>query len=53
MAALKSEVRAYIVQMVACSDSPSQVIESIQKEFGMQPVRRNRVQSDVSHSQCR
>jgi hypothetical protein len=44
MAALKSEVKAYIVQMVACYDSPTQVMEAVQKEFGI-AITRQQVES--------
>lgn len=35
MAALRSEVKAFIVQALACFDTPSQVAESVKKEFGI------------------
>jgi hypothetical protein len=35
MAALKPDVKAFIVQMLACFDSPSQLVEAVQKEFGI------------------
>ncbi|EPJ0509274.1 MULTISPECIES: DUF2280 domain-containing protein [Klebsiella] len=35
MAALKPEVKAAIVQMLACYDSLSIVVESIQKDYGL------------------
>ena len=40
MAALKPEVRAFIVQELACFDTPSQVVESVQKEFKVQVTRQ-------------
>lgn len=36
MAALKPEVKAAIVQMLACYDSLSMVVEAIQKDYGVQ-----------------
>ena len=44
MAALKSEVKAYIVQSLACFDTPSQVVEAVQKEFRLS-VTRQQVES--------
>lgn len=35
MAALKPEVKAFIIQQLACFDSLSVVVESVQKEFGI------------------
>lgn len=40
MAALKPEVRAFIVQELACFDTPSQIVESVQKEFNVQVTRQ-------------
>ncbi|NPE52397.1 DUF2280 domain-containing protein [Dickeya dadantii] len=40
MASLKNEVKAYIVQQLACFDTPSQIVESVQKEFGLQITRQ-------------
>ncbi|WP_336872631.1 DUF2280 domain-containing protein [Pseudomonas juntendi] len=42
MAALRSEVKAFIVQALACFDTPSQVVEAVKKEFSV----------DVSRQQC-
>lgn len=44
MAALKGEVKAFIVQSLACFDTPSQVVESVKKEFGM-AIPRQQVES--------
>ena len=46
MAALKPEIKAFIVQSVACFDSPSQVVESVLKEFGIQITRQQVEQND-------
>jgi hypothetical protein len=46
MAALKPEVKAFIVQSVACFDTPSQVVESVLKEFGIQITRQQVEQND-------
>ena len=35
MAALKSEVKSFIVQALACFDTPSQVAEAVKTEFGV------------------
>ena len=40
MAALSSEVKAFIVQALACFDTPSQVAEAVQKEFGITVTRQ-------------
>ena len=40
MAALKPAVKAYIIQMLACYDTPSQVVEAGQKDFGIAITRQ-------------
>lgn len=40
MAALRSEVKAFIVQALACFDTPSQVAEQVKKEFGIEISRQ-------------
>lgn len=44
MAALKGELKAFIVQSLACFDTPSQVVESVKKEFGLS-ITRQQVES--------
>nr|DAE54884.1 MAG TPA: protein of unknown function DUF2280 [Caudoviricetes sp.] len=44
MAALKGEVKAFIVQSLACFDTPSQVVEAVKKEFGLS-ITRQQVES--------
>lgn len=44
MAALKNDVKAYIVQSLACFDSPSQVAESVKVEFKL-VVSRQQVEA--------
>jgi hypothetical protein len=44
MAALKNEVKSFIVQALACFDTPSQVVESVKSEFG-QVLTRQQVES--------
>lgn len=44
MAALKPDVKAFIVQALACFDTPSQVVESVHKEFGI-AITRQQVES--------
>ena len=44
MAALKGEIKAFIVQSLACFDTPSQVVESVKKEFGLS-ITRQQVES--------
>lgn len=40
MAALSNDVKAFIVQALACFDTPSQVADSVQKEFGIEVTRQ-------------
>ena len=40
MATLRSEVKAFIVQALACFDTPSQVVEAVKKEFGLDVSRQ-------------
>ena len=40
MAALRSEVKAFIVQALACFDTPSQVVEAVKKEFDLDVSRQ-------------
>lgn len=40
MAALKPEVKAFIIQSLACFDTPSQVVESVHKEFKVTITRQ-------------
>jgi hypothetical protein len=42
MAVLRSEVKAFIVQALACFDTPSQVVAAVKIEFGI----------DISRQQC-
>lgn len=42
MAALKEPVKVYIVQALACRDTPQEVVEQVKQEFGV----------DISRSQC-
>jgi len=44
MAALKDDVKAFIVQALACFDTPSQVAASVKEEFGLD-VERSHVQA--------
>ncbi|MDU5349139.1 MAG: DUF2280 domain-containing protein [Enterobacter sichuanensis] len=44
MATLKAEVKAFIVQSLACFDTPSQVVELVKKEFGLS-ITRQQVES--------
>lgn len=44
MATLKGEVKAFIVQSLACFDTPSQVVELVKKEFGL-IITRQQVES--------
>jgi hypothetical protein len=40
MAVLKNEVKSFIVQALACFDTPSQVVESVKNEFGVVLTRQ-------------
>lgn len=40
MAVLQNEVKAFIVQALACFDTPSQVVEAVQKEYGVTITRQ-------------
>lgn len=40
MAVLRSEVKAFIVQALACFDTPSQVVEAVLKEFNVVVTRQ-------------
>lgn len=40
MATLKNEVRAFIVQAIACFDTPSQVAQAVRQEFGIELSRQ-------------
>jgi hypothetical protein len=46
MAALKSEVKAFIIQSVACYDTPTQVADAVLKEFGIKITRQQVEQND-------
>ncbi|TYF50012.1 hypothetical protein DJ490_22840 [Enterobacter hormaechei] len=41
---MKGEVKAFIVQSLACFDTPSQVVELVKKEFGLS-ITRQQVES--------
>ncbi len=40
MAVLSSEVKAFIVQALACFDTPSQVAAAVREEFGLEVTRQ-------------
>ncbi|WP_122425148.1 DUF2280 domain-containing protein [Pseudomonas viridiflava] len=44
MAALTPDVKAYIVQALACFDTPSQVVDAVQREYGI-TVSRQQVET--------
>lgn len=44
MATLKGEVKAFIVQSLACFDTPSMVVDAVKKEFGI-VISRQQVES--------
>ena len=51
MAALSSEVKAFIVQALACFDTPSQVAEAVKREFNVD-VSRQQVESHDPTKRC-
>ena len=40
MAILKNEVKSFIIQALACFDTPSQVVETVKNEFGVVVTRQ-------------
>ncbi|CAI1821997.1 Uncharacterized conserved protein [Serratia quinivorans] len=46
MASLKPEVKAFIVQGLACFDTPSQIVESVKKEFSLDITRQQAASHD-------
>nr|WP_024308512.1 DUF2280 domain-containing protein [Pseudomonas sp. P818] len=46
MAALNNEVKSFIVQALACFDTPSQVAASVKEEFGIEISRQQCEQHD-------
>jgi hypothetical protein len=51
MAALKNEVKSFIVQALACFDTPSQVAETVKNEFGV-ALTRQQVESHDPTKAC-
>ena len=51
MAALSSEVKAFIGQALACFDTPSQVAEAVKREFSVE-VSRQQVESHDPTKRC-
>lgn len=51
MAALTNEVKGFIVQALACFDTPTQVVEAVKNEFG-QVVTRQQVESHDPTKAC-
>lgn len=51
MAALKNEVKIFIVQALACFDTPSQVAEAVKNEFGV-VLTRQQVESHDPTKAC-
>jgi len=46
MAALTTEVKAFIVQGLACFDTPTQVAQAVKQEFGIDVTRQQVAQHD-------
>lgn len=53
MAALNNEVKAFIVQALACFDTPSQVAEAVKREFGIEISRQAAESHDPTKRQGR
>ncbi|UQS92513.1 DUF2280 domain-containing protein [Pseudomonas chlororaphis subsp. piscium] len=51
MAALKNEVKSFIVQALACFDTPTQVAEAVKNEFGV-VLTRQQVESHDPTKAC-
>lgn len=51
MAVLNNEVKAFIVQALACFDTPSQVAEAVKREFGLE-VSRQQVETHDPTKRC-
>ncbi len=51
MAALNSEVKAFIVQALACFDTPTQVAEAVKREFNVD-VTRQQVETHDPTKRC-
>jgi hypothetical protein len=51
MAALSPEVKSFIVQALACFDSPSQVAEAVRANFGL-IVSRQQVETNDPTKRC-
>ncbi|GLX91956.1 hypothetical protein Pfra02_45240 [Pseudomonas fragi] len=50
MAVLKNEVKSFIVQALACFDTPSQVVEAVKNEYGVVVSRQQVETHDPSKS---
>lgn len=50
MAALSNEVKAFIVQALACFDTPAQVAASVREEFGLEVTRQQCESHDPTKS---
>ncbi|MGE8110883.1 DUF2280 domain-containing protein [Pseudomonas sp. NPDC086566] len=50
MAALSNEVKAFIVQALACFDTPAQVAASVREEFGLEVSRQQCESHDPTKS---
>ncbi|WP_395600047.1 DUF2280 domain-containing protein [Pseudomonas sp. B19125] len=50
MAALKNEVKSFIVQALACFDTPSQVVEAVKNEYGVVVSRQQVETHDLTKS---
>lgn len=50
MAALRNDVKRFIVQSLACFDTPSQIVEAVKQEFGLTVTRQQCVAYDPTKS---
>lgn len=53
MATLKEPVKIFIVQSLACFETPQQVVESVRQEFGIEIERQQVASYDPTKATCR
>lgn len=53
MATLREPVKIFIVQSLACFESPQQVVESVRQEFGIEIERQQVASYDPTKATCR
>ena len=53
MATLKEPVKIFIVQSLACFDTPQQVVDDVRQEFGIEIERQQVASYDPTKATCR